>query len=148
MYLARHRGSGFCLHVDLTDQREGALLHRGGSGEDLEGRRVGPSVRRAAGVAHDGGKFGQQGREAVRRFAAPRKKRTFLFTPDTHACCLCLLTIDRSPQVPEDPVQSYAGRMQVTRARGKTLESEPDGPRTAIDWRQLKKITEESVHEP
>ena len=34
--------------------------------KDLESRRIGPGVGRAAGVAHDGGEFGHQGREAVR----------------------------------------------------------------------------------
>lgn len=46
--------SGFCLQPDLLEQFERALLFGIVGGEDLEGRRVGAGVGRAAGVAHDG----------------------------------------------------------------------------------------------
>ena len=51
-----------------------------GRGEDLEGRPIGPiglDVRRAARVAHDGGEFGQQGREAVRLPEVQRLRQDF-----------------------------------------------------------------------
>jgi len=41
-------------------------LLRVGGGENREGRRLGPRVWRAAGVAHDGGEFIEQGGKAVR----------------------------------------------------------------------------------
>jgi hypothetical protein len=52
--------------LDLLNQFERTLLLRVGGREDIEGRGVGSGGGRAAGVAHDGGKLFEQGREAVR----------------------------------------------------------------------------------
>ena len=65
-HLAWKLESAFCLRGDLLEEFERALLLGVGGGEDGEGGCACCSVRRAAGVAHDGGEFSHQGGEAVR----------------------------------------------------------------------------------
>lgn len=65
-HLALDWGCDYCLQADLLNQFKRTLLLRVGGREDLEGRCVGSGGGRAAGVAYDGGKSFEQGREAVR----------------------------------------------------------------------------------
>jgi hypothetical protein len=51
--------------ADLFEQLERVALLRVGRGDDVEGGRPGPGAGYAAGIAHEGGEFGHQRREAV-----------------------------------------------------------------------------------
>src|SRR2546425_12925414 len=62
-------GSAFCLHFDLTDQFECALLLLARRGGDLEGGCIASTFWGSARVAHDGFKLARQGLETVCRRA-------------------------------------------------------------------------------
>jgi len=53
----------------LIDKREGAALQVGRRGEQVEGCRMCEVAGRAAGIAHEGGEFCDEGTQAVRRRA-------------------------------------------------------------------------------